>query len=128
MNDKIAIELCNAVMPFGDDHGDNSCTFRCMLNKDHEGKHREWGNLYGKYPYSLEWEGDYRDEETFVWCWHNTDAWLSEFEEIAEKHNLVYEIERDDPGVDVILNGHAKEIYEKELYERYQAEEKVDGN
>jgi len=40
----------------------------------------------------------------------------------------VYEIERDDPGVDVILNGHAKEIYEKELYERYQAEEKVDGN
>ena len=117
------MDKCNAVMPFGDDHGDNTCSFRCMLEKGHEGKHKEWANLYNKYPYTLEWEGDYRDEEDFVWCWIGdeagrtevAEAWLEEFEEIAKKHNLVYKVERNETSIDVMLDGHAKEIYEDEL-------------
>jgi len=55
--------LCKTIMIFGDDFADNPCTFRCMLPDNHEGRHREWGNLHGKYPYTLEWDGDMTEEE-----------------------------------------------------------------
>ena len=50
---------CNATIAFGDDCGDNSCTFRCGLLKGHKGLHQEKEDMgYGKntQPYTLEWE------------------------------------------------------------------------
>jgi len=52
---------CQAIIEFGDDLGDNSCTFHCQLPEGHAGKHRELGKIDGEYPYVLEWEGDMRD-------------------------------------------------------------------
>jgi len=46
---------CNAEIVFGDDFGDNSCTFRCGLPKGHLGSHREEGGAEGK-DYILEWK------------------------------------------------------------------------
>lgn len=61
---------CSAIIEFGDDYGDNTCTFRCQLNEGHSDKHREIGNMgYGpeeQIPYVLEWEGSstvFSDEE-----------------------------------------------------------------
>lgn len=34
-------DQCNARLFLGDDHGDNSCTFRCQLPPEHKGQHRE---------------------------------------------------------------------------------------
>ena len=46
---------CEATIVFGDDHGDNDCTFHCKLEPHHIGKHAEFGDQYDK-PYRLEWE------------------------------------------------------------------------
>ena len=51
------MEKCKETMKFGDDYGDNDCTFHCQLEKDHEGNHRETGNLYGE-EYVLEWHAE----------------------------------------------------------------------
>ena len=54
---------CGARIEFGDDRGDNSCTFKCQRERDHAGPHRESGaqdaftarsHAY-KIPYSLVW-------------------------------------------------------------------------
>ena len=60
---------CNATIQFGDDHGDNSATFHCKLEKGHSGEHKETGNMgdekYGM-PYTLTWEGDQKEvDEAF---------------------------------------------------------------
>lgn len=52
------MKTCKAIMEFGDDFGDNSCTFHCQLEEGHPGKHREEGAMYDKHPYCLEWEAD----------------------------------------------------------------------
>ncbi|OHD18664.1 MAG: hypothetical protein A2Y38_19525 [Spirochaetes bacterium GWB1_59_5] len=36
-----AAPTCGAILSLGDDHGDNSCTFRCQLPPGHEGFHSE---------------------------------------------------------------------------------------
>ena len=53
---KTAKEKCNSNIEFGDDFGDNSTTFHCQLEKGHQGKHKEQGNLYDQQEYVLEWE------------------------------------------------------------------------
>ena len=45
---------CKSTIEFGDDYGDNVCTFHCQKNNGHGGEHMEKGNLYGK-PYILKW-------------------------------------------------------------------------
>lgn len=49
------MKKCKSTMEFGDDLGDNSCTFHCQLESGHEGRHKESGVLY-KRPYSVEWK------------------------------------------------------------------------
>jgi hypothetical protein len=56
------IMRCKALMIFGDDHGDNECTFRCELEEGHEGPHRESGSMYSKFPYTLQWNEDMREK------------------------------------------------------------------
>lgn len=46
---------CNCRMVFGDDYGDNTCTFHCELIKGHRGNHRETGVLKGN-SYVVEWK------------------------------------------------------------------------
>ena len=36
-------KTCGATIEFGDDEGDNICTFHCTLPKGHDGLHRECG-------------------------------------------------------------------------------------
>ena len=61
---------CGATIELGDDYGDNNSTFHCQLRKQHSGKHKEKGDMYGQ-KYSLIWEGDaritnaQREEESF---------------------------------------------------------------
>lgn len=55
---------CGVEIKFGDNFGDNECTFYCQLEKEHKGKHIETGNMgHGtkKIPYKLAWDGDSRD-------------------------------------------------------------------
>ena len=59
------IEKCKATIAFGDDFGDNECTFRCKLEKGHSGKHKVDGWLYGQ-KYILEWEDKVRKEDEKV--------------------------------------------------------------
>lgn len=49
---------CNARLELGDDYGDNSCTFLCELNPDHQGRHKESCSRF-----TMEWEGN--DAELF---------------------------------------------------------------
>ena len=51
---------CKAIVEFGDDYGDNSCTFHCELEEGHEGLHTETGSMYDKFPYTVTWESDMR--------------------------------------------------------------------
>jgi hypothetical protein len=55
-------KLCNSTIQFGDDYGDNHCTFHCQLEEGHSGSHIEIGNMFylpeEDYPYKLEWNGD----------------------------------------------------------------------
>jgi hypothetical protein len=48
---------CNAIISFGDDYGDNDCTFHCELEEGHDGKHLETGTIRKRMPYTLTWEG-----------------------------------------------------------------------
>ena len=48
---------CKATIQFGDDHGDNHCTFHCQREEGHKGKHQEKSILYDQFPYTLEWMG-----------------------------------------------------------------------
>lgn len=55
---------CKATIKFGDDCGDNSTTFHCMLFPGHSGPHKETGDMgddIAPIQYTLEWEGS--DEE-----------------------------------------------------------------
>ena len=45
---------CKEMIVFGDDEGDNSCTFHCQKNERHSGHHIEEGVQYGK-KYVLIW-------------------------------------------------------------------------
>jgi len=53
---------CSAIIQFGDDYGDNHCTFHCQLDEGHSDEHLEIGNMYGV-PYRLEWVGDMTEKE-----------------------------------------------------------------
>ena len=50
---------CESTIEFGDDHGDNTATFRCRLKHGHDGPHRETGDMGDpkrlKIPYTLTW-------------------------------------------------------------------------
>ena len=46
---------CNARLYLADDYGDNTCTIRCRLPPDHEGKHLEAFEREGK-TVAIEWE------------------------------------------------------------------------
>ena len=48
-------ETCKSTISFGDDFGDNSCTFHCHLPLNHVGQHEEVGDMYGQ-KYRLNWE------------------------------------------------------------------------
>jgi len=53
-------EKCRLSIQFGDDFGDNGCTFYCQLEKGHDGPHMEIGDMgWGKVkmPYTLTWQG-----------------------------------------------------------------------
>ncbi len=59
---------CDSRIVFGDDFGDNPCTFYCRLPAGHTGPHREdsiiHSGLRGRVqPYSLTWENDWDDAE-----------------------------------------------------------------
>ena len=49
-------EKCTAKIVFGDDFGDNNCTFHCGLKKGHEGRHEEIGSLYDEQPFGVSWD------------------------------------------------------------------------
>jgi len=49
------VKRCNASIEFGDDFGDNSCTFHCELPFNHVGQHQETGDMFGN-EYRLVWE------------------------------------------------------------------------
>ena len=52
---------CKAIMEFGDDFGDNTCTFHCELEEGHEGLHQETGKMSGEqFPYTVTWDRDMR--------------------------------------------------------------------
>ena len=42
-------KTCKATIKFGDDFGDNVCTFHCELPKGHKGPHKEEGDLWEKH-------------------------------------------------------------------------------
>jgi hypothetical protein len=52
---------CGATIKFGDDFGDNSCTFSCGLPEGHDGEHEEAGDMAQggplSLPYVLRWKG-----------------------------------------------------------------------
>lgn len=57
----VLYEYCDATIEFGDDYGDNYCTFYCDLPKGHLMQHQESGVMcQGNMPYVLEWTGDQR--------------------------------------------------------------------
>ena len=51
---------CQSIYIFGDDSGDNSCTFHCEREEGHNGLHCETGTMYGL-KYILHWEGNVAD-------------------------------------------------------------------
>jgi len=55
-------DKCKSKIVFGDDFGDNDCTFHCQLEKNHKGKHRETGTM-SEQKYILEWEGEHKSWE-----------------------------------------------------------------
>ena len=42
------MKTCSAAFKFGDDYGDNPCTFHCQRVNRHAGKHSESGVLAGE--------------------------------------------------------------------------------
>lgn len=59
---KIKLETCGKTIEFGDDYGDNSCTFSCELQNGHDGQHRETGDIDGS-KYTLYWMEVNSDDE-----------------------------------------------------------------
>ena len=60
------MKKCESTIEFGDDFGDNHCTFHCKLEEGHEGLHQEKGDMgYGvmPMPYTLTWEGSQTELE-----------------------------------------------------------------
>lgn len=53
---KVKIKKCKSIMIFGDDFGDNRCTFHCEKPAGHKSVHREAGKMYGRYSYRLTWQ------------------------------------------------------------------------
>lgn len=49
--------ICKAVLIFGDDYGDNECTFHCQLEEGHGGAHMETGDQDEK-DYVMVWSGE----------------------------------------------------------------------
>ena len=53
-------DFCGVTVSFGDDEGNNSSTFQCMLLKDHPGLHVESGVMVddggSRKSYTLAWE------------------------------------------------------------------------
>lgn len=49
--------MCKANIVFGDDNGDNDCTFNCELEEGHKHDHKESGTMDGK-KYILTWENE----------------------------------------------------------------------
>jgi len=85
-------EKCDAIMVFGDDYGDNSSTFHCKLDKGHEGKHKEIGNMYDDYPYVLEWDNDMNkleEEENEAEEMFSDDE---EIKEVVQKDSILWKI------------------------------------
>jgi len=87
------VAKCGAELAMGDDFGDNKCTFRCGLSEGHKGRHQETGNLYAKYPYSLQWEGDMLDADDYHMIM--TEDWQA-FEQFCERENISYVIQKDE--------------------------------
>ena len=55
---------CGAIIRFGDDFADNTCTFYCELEKGHKGEHLEKGDMGDKIKpisYCLKWRGNFED-------------------------------------------------------------------
>lgn len=51
-------QFCKSKIVFGDDYGDNDCTFHCQLEEGHNGMHEECGKMYDQ-PYKITWESTY---------------------------------------------------------------------
>jgi len=70
---------CNAALFLGDDHGDNTTTFKCQLEPGHEGPHQEVFNRegveHGRKPVTVRWWNDERVDEA-VW---SVEAFLRSF-------------------------------------------------
>ncbi len=75
-------KICDSEIAFGDDFGDNSCTFHCQLPANHEGKHKESGNMYGLQKYEVFWEDVVKEtsDEEFCSCEEEYDVDIIEFE------------------------------------------------
>jgi len=66
---RMSPRTCRARLEFGDDYGDNTCTFKCQRESGHAGDHRESGAQTGftaggyayEIPYSVIWPR--RDEQ-----------------------------------------------------------------
>ena len=61
--------VCNATIEFGDDNGDNVTTFHCQLEENHEGKHKESGDMgYSvmDFPYDLYWQGSTKEYDLAI--------------------------------------------------------------
>lgn len=67
---------CKATIKFGDDFGDNSCTFHCQLEAGHEGSHKEAGDMgYGvlPMPYTLTWEKSAKELDKAMKAKHSSE-------------------------------------------------------
>lgn len=91
------IATCGAELAMGDDFGDNECTFRCTLSAGHIGSHEETGNLYGKYPYRLQWTGDMLEKDDCMFV--DNEDWEA-FERFCERENISYETGDEEDQVD----------------------------
>ncbi len=56
-------KICKSEIRFGDDFGDNPCTFHCELRKGHKGKHQETGRMYNQQRYKVVWDNETIKEE-----------------------------------------------------------------
>ena len=71
-------DTCGAGLIIGDDHGDNSCTFKCQLRPNHVGMHSEYfrHDAQGIPHVEIYWNGDDLFKE---WL----DAWREFFNMIG---------------------------------------------
>ena len=88
MSEILLVEKCGLTIEFGDDFGDNHCTFHCQLEKDHEGPHMEVGDMgYGRMPipYTLTWQGSQEELDKV-----SEDAAMQELANEAQELNMGY--------------------------------------